>query len=295
MVAGDRDLCSTWISDGQAIRTATLEERTTNRPAVPPVGGPIALEAGTRLVVLARVVNGKLERLRSISGDCPIDAGGRHVTWLTGVTPASSLEYLRTLAVVTLQDPAAVRRLSDAAVTAIALHEDPGAGLILVQLASREGDSHTRELALQSLARFRGAFGFDYLARTLKTATEPASRRQLVSALARTREPGTAEALRPLARSDADERVRSEALYAYATLAPSPAEPTAMVASDKSKDVRSRGISGLLQRSSHDAITPLVSLARTTTDIELKKDIVRGLSRVDDAQAVTFLEELVKR
>ena len=46
--------------------------------------------------MFARVLDGRVERLRTISDDCPVDASGLTVFSLTGVTPADSLRFLDT-------------------------------------------------------------------------------------------------------------------------------------------------------------------------------------------------------
>src|SRR5580765_5230412 len=104
MIPGDRDMCS-WYTDrlgtvrgsfvDDEVRTSNFEVRTA--PSITPPTGPVPLEAGTGLVVLARAVGGKVERLRTVSDDCPMDAGGRTVYWLSSVTPAESLRFLNTL------------------------------------------------------------------------------------------------------------------------------------------------------------------------------------------------------
>jgi hypothetical protein len=296
MVAGDRELCSNWVNDERVVRGTMLEGGDGRRePVFAAPAGPLALEAGTNLVILVRVVEGKIERLRALGGDCPIDAGGKHLTWLSGVTPAASLEYLRSLTNSTLMEPTVYRRLSDTVVSAIALHQNAAAGPLLVELASQVDDTHVRELALQWLARARGAFGFDYLTRTLAATRDVALRRQLVSAIGRTHEPGTAAALLSLAKTDTDEKARAEALGAYATIAPDSTEVTSIISKDRNTEVRSRGVSGLLRRANRDGIPSLIALARSTDDLALRKEIVRGLGRSDDARAVKYLEELVTR
>ena len=49
------------------------------------------------MVVLFRVVSRQVERVRVFSEDCALDAGGREVTWLTGVRPAESVALLESL------------------------------------------------------------------------------------------------------------------------------------------------------------------------------------------------------
>ena len=96
MVAGDRNVCSTWSDGNTFVRGETLERTDGSRPTqFAPPSGPVRLEGGTSLVVLVRVIDGRLERLRSIGDDCPVDAGGATIHWLTGVTPAESVNILK--------------------------------------------------------------------------------------------------------------------------------------------------------------------------------------------------------
>ena len=85
--------------------------------------GPVKLEGADSMVVLFRVVNRQVERVRVFSEDCQLDAGGREVTWLTGVKPAESVALLESLigAQVALDRR---DRIVDGAISAIALHED---------------------------------------------------------------------------------------------------------------------------------------------------------------------------
>src|SRR5262245_58898417 len=109
IVAGERTMCcfnsgSTFIngtvrmSDGQtccgmcsiepSVNGTTMTSRA---PGTPAPGGAVKLEGPDTMVVLFRVVNRQLERIRVFSEDCALDAGGRQVTWLTGVRPAESV------------------------------------------------------------------------------------------------------------------------------------------------------------------------------------------------------------
>ncbi|HEX6322100.1 MAG TPA: hypothetical protein VFZ36_00120, partial [Vicinamibacterales bacterium] len=57
--------------------------------------GPVPLEAGTTLLVMARVANGSIERVRTFGDDCPIDAGGRTIRFVEPVSPDASVSWLR--------------------------------------------------------------------------------------------------------------------------------------------------------------------------------------------------------
>src|SRR5687768_9218303 len=68
-----------------------------SRPKPQAPGGPIKLEGADTMVVLFRVVNRQVERVRVFSEDCQLDAGGRDLTWLAGVRPAESVTLLESL------------------------------------------------------------------------------------------------------------------------------------------------------------------------------------------------------
>ena len=137
MVAGERSMCcfdsgTTFINgtvrNGQpCCGMCSIEPSdgtTTSRtPAAPQAASAIKLEGPDAMVVLFRVVNRQVERIRVFSEDCALDAGGRQVTWLTGVRPPESVALLESLIAA---QPGTDRRdrVTDGAITAIALHED---------------------------------------------------------------------------------------------------------------------------------------------------------------------------
>src|SRR5688572_14110981 len=84
------------------------------------VAGPIKLEPSKDLNVLLRVENGQVGKIRSFSGHCDLDAGGLPVIWLTGVTPAASLQLLDSF-----------RSTQKSAPFAISLHADSAADTYL--------------------------------------------------------------------------------------------------------------------------------------------------------------------
>jgi hypothetical protein len=299
MVPGERELCSNW-SDGERVSRGMVLDAGPGGP-VPPTfdrpEGPLTLEAGTGLVVLLRVMDRRVERIRMAGNDCPLDAGGRPLTWLTGVQPSASLAYLQTLTNITTLDVEAQRRLAESAIRAIALHLDTGADAVLTDIAGSSGHSRLRNVATEWLARARGAAGFAYITAALRTVRDTGHRRSLAAALGQTREPGTAAALLALARSDEDPPVRAVALYGYALLGPESyvTDVIDIMAGDRHAEVRNRGIAGLLRRSSWQTVPALIALARSTADLSLRKELVRALGTTDDARARAYIEELVSR
>lgn len=287
MVAGTRDLCN-WYSNAQTSVRGFLADagdaRTEAPPEIAPATGPVPLEAGMGLVVLVRLVDGRQERLRTLSDDCPIDAGGRSVVWLDGINASASLAYL-----AGLDD-------TDAALSAVSLHRDDGATEILERLAT-EGTDTVRRRAASRLATFRGAAGFAILTRLVASETDEEMRRSLVSALGRTRQPGTADALLDLARNDQDATLRGEAAYHYARVAGEAGVPQTLglIASDPDDQVKQRATAGIATLPDASGIPHLITLARSSENLAVAKQAVRAIGRSDDPRARAFLEEIVRR
>lgn len=125
------------------------------RPVFPPETGPAKLEAGTSVVILLRVADHAVERIRSYADDCPLDAGGRTVIWLDGVSAADSVAYLNSQ--VSLHDVPGTptdlrRRLNSSAISAIGWHRE-GAADTLIALAKQNIDSGVRTNAFNALGR----------------------------------------------------------------------------------------------------------------------------------------------
>lgn len=299
---GQRGSCSTYSTDTYFVRGDYLENGPfygppgTFQPMAPPAG-PVQLEAGSDLIVMLRVVNGRVERMRSLGADCPLDAGGRTVVWLQGVTSADSLRFLDgLLRPNTGITPTQEQRLSESAVSAIALHRDPGADAILDRLANAPSDNNLRRQARSALGSARGAHGFDTLRQLIDAERLPDIRRQLVSALGQTRQPGTAEALLQIARREADAKIRAEAIYWIPQRGGQRvvADVRSLMAADASDDVRQRGVRGLARLPSDESIPLLVELARTDKSPVVRKEAVSALSQSKDPRALSFMETLVK-
>lgn len=296
MIDGGRRLCSTW-SDGDAVvRGMLLESRGPagdGRPQLTATQAPASLEAGTGVVVLLRIVDGRVERLRTIGDDCPIDANGRTIEWLT-IAPAESVRYLATLAEPTSLT-ADARRLAQSAASAIALHRDSAADAILDRLVSANGDGDG-DNAWRLLAAYRGKHGYAMLARAIAAERNAATRQRLVAALRQSSESEASPTLLSLAKTDPSEHVRAEAVFGYATLAGAAGLPevTAIATKDASQEVQRRAISGIARLPQQTSVPALLSLARTSPLPTVRKEAVGALGRVDDPRATAYLEELVR-
>jgi len=123
--------------------------------------GVVHLEPPDRAVVLFRVESGAVSRIRVLSPDCEIDAGGLPVHWIDEVRPAESTALLQSFA--RASTPAA----------------SPG----------KERSEPVREGAVSALAASDETGALDVLAALARSDPNPRIRRQCVSALARSSDP----------------------------------------------------------------------------------------------------------
>jgi hypothetical protein len=296
LVRGDRALCSQWAPDlGATSRGVTLESSAA--PVSRPAPSPVRLDGGNTLVVLARVVGGRVERLRTLDDECPIDAGGQTLVWLAGITPAESVRYLDGLVRDAMTTPDGQRRIATTAVTAIALHGDPAADAPLDRWVAPGAPESIARHAAGWIGSTRGAHGFATLQARIRAERDPPLRRAFVSALGQTREPATPEALIAIARTDTDPGVRAEAVHWYAVRTPGTAlaDVMGLITTDSDDQVRRRAVSSLGLLAADTGVPALIQLARTGSSPVIRKEAVSTLGRSADARARAFLEEIVAR
>jgi hypothetical protein len=84
------------------------------------------LEPPTHLLVMVRVEARAVVEVRPIAIDCDVDGSGMPLVWLDNVNPEESVAWLGRYATNATADRAD-RRLKDAAVRAITMHDTPAA------------------------------------------------------------------------------------------------------------------------------------------------------------------------
>lgn len=302
MIDGPRNMCS-FYSDRDypnGIRGDVLDSGINGEwhpPQLTPAAGPAQLEGGTSLVVLARIVDKKVERLHTIGDDCPIDANGRTVYWLTGISTTESLRFLEALAHPDYPNltRGAAQNLVNEATSAIALHRGPEADAMLDRMATSDPDSTLRHRAASLLGSNRGAHGFETLRRLLDTDKTTDGHRAIASALAQTRQPQTADVLLALAKSDPDSQVRSTAVYYVPARGGDRLvkDVVALIQTETVANVRQRAVAGIGQMPSDQGLTTLIQLARTSTDATVRKEAVTQIGHSKDPRAVAYLQEII--
>jgi len=168
---------------------------------------PLKLEGPDSIFVLYRIDGGSVARIRIASAECPLDAGGLTLYWLTGVRPADSIDWLTSLA-----SGDASRRLANNATMAIALHEDALAGDRLISLARSGKSTDARGTALFWVAQRAGNKAAGAITQALDDP-ETEIRKKAVFALSQLPRDESVPKLIDVARTHRDAAVRRQAMF----------------------------------------------------------------------------------
>jgi hypothetical protein len=192
-------------NDGWSER-CRLEQQRVDPATNAPVQGPIRLEPAPNMMVLIRLQAGEIRRIRTLSGDCQVDAGGLQVYWLSDANAAQSVEFLET--VVTKVD---LRDQSDSAFTAMALHRDAAASAAILDLA-KNGAPRLRQRALIWIARRAESQAAGIITQAIDNDPDIEVKKQAVSALSQLPRDEGIPLLIELARSHTNPVVRKQAM-----------------------------------------------------------------------------------
>ena len=244
--------------------------------------GIIHLEPPDHAVILFRVEGGELQRVRTLSPDCQIDAGNLPFHWLTDVKPAESVAFLSNLA--DKRD-----RYSDSAMTAISLHSDPSAEATLKRYLAPNQPSVVRVRAVNW-------FGDAVLKDLAANDPDERVRERAISRLGSSRDPAAVDAVIPLARKDPNARIRSAAISALQHRGGAKVLEVykETIESDPDISVKRRAVSALQNMPDGEGIPLLIQIARTTKDNELRKQSMSALSNSRDMRALSFFENVLK-
>lgn len=262
-------------------------------PSTTPAG-VVKLEGADRMVVLYRVADRKIERVRVFSEDCRLDAGGRPVQWLENVRPADSIALLESLTTV---DGDLKARITDGAITAIALHGDPAADASLERLVAPGQAEAVRKKVTFWLGNSRGRRGFDALRRVMRDDPSIEVRKAAIFGLSQSRVPETFDTLVSIARSDNEPRLRSEALFWLAQKAGQKVSATIAESIDKdpNTEVKKKAVFALSQLPKDDGVPLLIQVARTNRNLEVRKQAMFWLGQSKDPRAVEFFADVLRK
>jgi hypothetical protein len=310
VVDGERVMCcavsgTTWINgdivmgDGSdCCATCRLEPSTggavmSARPTGTQPPGVVELEGPDTFMVLLRVVDKQVERVRIFSEGCRLDAGGRTVTWLQDVRPADSVALLESLASAVGDRRG---RVADGAIGAIALHDDPAADAALERLVSASQPDRVRQKVPFWLGNARGRRGLEVLRRLIAADPSDGVRKKAVFGLSQSREADAIDALIQAARAGGNAAVRGEAIFWLGQKAGSraAAEITDAIEKDPDTDVKKRAVFALSQLPKDEGVPLLIKVARTHANPAVRKQAMFWLGQSKDPRAIDFFAEILK-
>lgn len=244
----------------------------------------------TNVDVLVRVDQGRVAKIRFIGTGCQLDAGGLPFTWLTGVQADDSVAWLSSL--VKEDD----KRLADQALATIAMHETGKATAVLTGFASSSSPLWLREKAGFWLGTGRGHDGLLALEK-LAGDSDPEFRKKLTFDFSVNRDPAAVDDLIRMAKSDADTRVREQAIFWVGQKASKKAVALLKdtVENDPEVEVKKKAVFALSQLPRDQAVPELLHVAQTNPDAAVRKDAIFWLGQTHDPRALAYFEQILAK
>lgn len=278
-IAGERNSDSDCRLEGQRGDETVVE-----------TGGRVHLEGAPEFYVLFRVENRQVGKMRTVSMDCTVDAGGLQFFWLTGVNAGQSVGMLEKIA------SGADRRIMNAAMAAIAMHRDAAADAALDRMSAPNQSEEMRRQAAFWLGNARGRHGYESLLRILRDDPSDKVREHAVFALTESKEAGAVPAVVKVAHDDKSVRVRSQALFWLAQKAGKQISEEAIrraIDQDPETEVKKKAVFALTQIPNGEGVPLLIEIARTHHNAAVKKQAMFWLGQSKDPRALKFFEDVL--
>ncbi len=253
-----------------------------------------AVPADQDLLVLARVAGGQIEKIRSYSSTCSLDAGGRRFVWLGDAKPEESVALLAKTA---SSERAASRNLVEESLAALSFHRTSRADEALEDMAGAPHSRKMREDALFWLGQSRGERGARFITRIMNEDPDVEIRKKAIFALSQSKASGVTDALIRLSREDRSADVRGEGLFWLAQRGDPKAPDAILQAIEKDPDlsVRKKGVFALSQLRESRGVPLLIEVGRKTRDREVRKEALFWLTQSNDPAAFEAVEKALNQ
>jgi hypothetical protein len=242
----------------------------------------------THFFVMMRVVGGQIQRIRTFTPDCGLDAGGKTVVWLTGVNSGQSIAFLERIVSNDRSD------LAEDAVSAIGLHADPLADKALERLISATQPESMREDAAFWLGSQRGRTGYEIVRNLLRNDADPKFREHAIFVVSESNEKDAIPEIIRVAKVDPNSDVRGQALFWLAQKASEQAESaiTEAMEKDPDADVKRKAVFALSQLPPEQGVPLLIKYAESRNPV-VRKEAIFWLGESEDPRALVFLERFL--
>jgi hypothetical protein len=257
--------------------------------------GRIALEPATEFLVLARLENGAVTRVRTFTPDCDIDATGLAIVWFADVKPDESVAWLSSLVTSAIDNGEGRDRVSKTAIAAVALHNIPAADRALESFVAPARPDWMRGDTTFWLGSTRGEAGARLLARMIAQDPSDKVREKATFGLSTSKVPAALATLIATARDDRSAKVRSQALFWLAQKAGKEAVAVISGAIDNDPDteVKKKAVFALSQLPKEEGVPKLMDVARNNRNPQVRKQAMFWLGQSHDPRAVKFFEDIL--
>lgn len=250
-----------------------------------------------RLLVLLRVDNRAIERIRVYTNDCPLDAGHRTLFWLGEASTNESIRYLEQFVTEGKLSRSKREERDEKAVSAIACHDDAAAAESLQRLYRKAGDEELRGNIVFWIGQTGGEAGVKFLGEALHSDPDSEVREQIIFAISQDESQYAVEALIQIARHDPDPDLRSKALFWLSQKASHKAGEALREAAidDPDLEVKKQAVFALSQLSPDEGIPYLIEVARSNKHPEIRESAIFWLGQSEDPRVLTFFEEILSK
>ncbi|HEV2851371.1 MAG TPA: HEAT repeat domain-containing protein [Thermoanaerobaculia bacterium] len=251
----------------------------------------VEVPANQDLLVLVRLQGGEIEKVRSFSSTCPLNAGGLRFVWLGDAKPEESVALL---AKTVNRGRDVSRNLPEEALAALSLHRNARADEVLEDLSSAPHPGKLREQALFWLGQHRGERGARFLTRVIGTDPDDEIRKKAIFSLSQSKVPGAADTLIRTSREDRSGDVRGEALFWLAQMNDPKSGDAILQAirKDPEMEVRKKGVFALSQLRG-GGVPLLIQVGRETKDREIRKEAIFWLTQSNDPAALQYIDKVL--
>ncbi len=257
--------------------------------------GDMKLEGPNNVVVLFRAEGRKIGKIRVVSEECTLDAGGLQMTWLTGAQSAESVKFLERFVDGKELDERGGDRLSRGALTAIAMHGDASADQAFAKFTSPDEPEGMRREAAFWAGEARGAAGVQLLKRMAKEDPSSDVRAHVTFALSISKENNAVDEMIRMAHEDSSGHVRGQALFWLAQKAGKKASGaiTGAIENDPDTEVKKKAVFALSQMPKDDGVPKLIQVAQNNKNPEVRKQAMFWLGQSNDPRALDFFEKVL--
>ena len=297
-IAGDREVCcagsnGNWNQDCGLCRLESTDHGINMNSRDTSVN----LEAPRAIAILFRAENKKIMKIRLVSAECTVDAGGLPFVWLTGVKPADSVAFLTNYVRSENFNEGDDRKLGRESLTAIALHADESADRALKSFVRPTEREELRKQTAFWLGAARGKAGLATLQQMAKNDPSTEVRAHVTFALSVSREPTAVDEMIRMAKDDESSHVRGQALFWLAQKAGKKAAATitGAIENDPDTEVKKKAVFALSQMPKDEGVPKLIEVAQNNRNPAVRKQAMFWLGQSKDPRALAFFEKVLSQ